>query len=343
MRQLYEYHPGIGFRFVPMLKARVPHEGGGYLVRTNETGFRCDRPFQRAKHAGTRRVLLFGDSFTAGEGVSNGQRYSDFCEKTVPGLEIYNFGLPATGPDQHYLIYQEYAKGIEHDLLVIAIFVENIRRVGSRYRYFLDESGQPTLYAKPYYSVERGTLRLHGVPPPRKPVDPSLLSDDDRAFVLQHSRYPRLKAMFERLRRHSAFDRVIVKSGLKERALRLLQYQPLPEYDDPRHPSWVVMDAILQAWIAESPRPVAVMPIPLHHYVAGLASASSYQQRLRKATESAGGSFFDPLPALLEYPIEQRKTFYFPHDGHLTRAGHEALGKILGAYVRQHMSSGRPA
>ena len=80
MRQLYEYHPIIGFRFVPGLKARVSHEGGGYLVRTNETGFRSNYEFASERNGAARRILLFGDSFTAGEGVSNGQRYSDFLE-----------------------------------------------------------------------------------------------------------------------------------------------------------------------------------------------------------------------------------------------------------------------
>ena len=39
-RQLLKYDPIIGYRFIPNLKARVPHEGGGYLIRTNEYGFR---------------------------------------------------------------------------------------------------------------------------------------------------------------------------------------------------------------------------------------------------------------------------------------------------------------
>ena len=82
-RQVYEYHPVIGFRFIPDLKVRIPHEGGGYRVRTNDTGFRSDRPFCKDKTASGRRILLFGDSFTAGEGVSNGQRYGDFLEKII--------------------------------------------------------------------------------------------------------------------------------------------------------------------------------------------------------------------------------------------------------------------
>jgi carbamoyltransferase len=327
LRQIYEYHPVIGFRFVPEMKARIPHEGGGYLLRTNETGFRCDHPFARVRPPGTRRILLFGDSFTAGEGVSNGQRYGDHLERLVPGLEVFNFGLPATGLDQHYLIYKEYARAIEHDLLVIAVFVENVRRVGSRYRYFLNDRGERVLYAKPYFTLSDGRLELHGVPPPKLPIDPSALSEKERRHIFVLERFPKLKRLFKRLKQQPKFERVVVKTGLKDKALSLIGYQPIKEYDDPKNGAWLVMQALIARWVKEHDRPVVLMPIPLHHYVYEVSSPVPYQTRLRTAAESAGGSFLDPLAALLAYPLAERKTFYFPDDGHLTRAGHEALAK----------------
>ena len=339
MRQIYEYHPTIGLRFVPQIKARVPHEGGGYLVRTNATGFRSDTEFKKARSGATHRILLFGDSFTAGEGVSNGQRYSDFTEKLVPGLEIYNFGLPATGLDQHHLIYQEYAQGIEHDLLIIAVFVENIRRVGSRFRHFLNDRGERVLYAKPYYRLDSGRLQLCGVPPAKAPVDMNSLSAEDQRYIFTRERFPRLKRVFRRLSQEPRFQHWVIESGLKDRALKAIGYQPIKEYDDPRRESWQVMRALIDSWIRNHPGPVVLMPIPLHHHVYGLADPSAYQQRLGEATRAAGGIFFDPLPALMEAPMAVRKTYYFPGDGHLTKAGHEALARALAPLVRQQLST----
>lgn len=329
MRQIYEYQPVVGFRFVPNAKARVPHEGGGYLVRTNASGFRCDHPFERQRAAGRRRILLFGDSFTAGEGVSNGQRYGDRLEQLVPGLEVYNFGLPATGLDQHYLIYREYAQDIEHDLLVIAVFVENIRRVGSRYRYFLNEQGERVLYAKPYYTLRDGQLELHGVPPPKRPIDPDALSAQERSHISAVERFPRLKRLFARLKRRPWFDRLAVRSGLKDQALAALGYQPIKEYDNPANEAWLVMRALIEKWIRGHPKPVLLMAIPLHQYVYRIASPRSYQARLRSAAEDAGGAFFDPLPEFVQAPIEERRSYYFPIDGHFTRIGHEALARAM--------------
>ncbi|MBL8330602.1 MAG: SGNH/GDSL hydrolase family protein [Rubrivivax sp.] len=338
MRQIYEYHPVIGFRFIPETKVRMPHEGGGYLIRTNETGFRSDRPFDAAKKPGKKRVLLFGDSFTAGEGVSNGQRYSDYLEKLLPGCEFFNFGLPATGLDQHYLIYKEFAQNIDHDLLVIAVFVENVRRVGSRYRYFHNEAGENVLYAKPYYTLEGQALQLHGVPPPKLPVDPAELSEDQRSHIFVTERFPRLKKRYNQLKNHPKFDSLFVRSGLKDQFLKLTGYQPVKEYDDPDHPAWQVMRALIRQWIAGHPKPVLLMPIPLHHYVYGLASAKPYQARLREATESAGGRFIDPLEGLMARPLGERKALYYPNDGHLTKAGNEVLAQVLAPSFSQVLS-----
>ena len=101
----------------------MDHESGGYLVRVNDQGFRSEHEFVREKTPGTRRVLLFGDSFTAGDGVRNRDRYGDVLEELIPGLEVYNFGLPGSGTDQQYLIFREWADRFEHDLVIVAVLV----------------------------------------------------------------------------------------------------------------------------------------------------------------------------------------------------------------------------
>ena len=133
-RQLFEYHPTFAYRFIPSLKARVDHEGGGYLIRTNEQGFRCRHDFRVEKPANGYRVLLFGDSYTAGDGVSNKDRFGDLLETMIDGLEVYNFGLSGSGTDQHHLIYRDLGASYEHNLVIIAVLVENIRRVIARMR-----------------------------------------------------------------------------------------------------------------------------------------------------------------------------------------------------------------
>ena len=85
-------------------------------------------------------------------------RFGDHLEALVPNLEVYNFGPPTEGPDQHYLLFRHCVRDIEHNLIVIAVCVENVRRVVTRYRYFKDEAGCAVLYEKPYSSLSAVVL-----------------------------------------------------------------------------------------------------------------------------------------------------------------------------------------
>ena len=149
---------------MPSIKSRVPWEKGGYLVRTNAAGFRSDSKFVKERTPGIFRAILFGDSQTAGNGVSNSQRYSDVVTQLVPNLEVFNYGLPGTGP--RTLPYVARCVNVDHDLLVIGMHVENIGQLASRFHVFTRRDGHEVIYAKPYFTLDHGDLALHHVPVP---------------------------------------------------------------------------------------------------------------------------------------------------------------------------------
>ena len=98
------HDPLIGQRYVPNQRARVPFEEGGYSVVTNSSGFRSDVEFATAR--GDRpRIIFLGDSFTAGFGVDNGDRFADLAGDLL-GAEVYNAGITGTGTDQQVLAYE---------------------------------------------------------------------------------------------------------------------------------------------------------------------------------------------------------------------------------------------
>ncbi|MFN2597846.1 MAG: hypothetical protein ABR563_11755, partial [Pyrinomonadaceae bacterium] len=265
-RSVTQHHPTIGYTFIPGVKARVTLPGGdaAYLVRANAQGFRCDRDFVAAKAAGRSRALLFGDSFTAGDGVSNGKRYGDLLEQLVPDLEVYNFGLPGTGTDQQYLAYREFATGIEHDVLIIAVTVENIGRVASRSRPYVNERGETVIYAKPYYVLEGGRLALKNVPVAKEPVREEEMRDEESRHVDRGLPFAPLRKVARQL-------------GLRDLAQRVTRFQPVPDYAPPDNPKWLLMRAILAEWIAASVAPVILMPVPLFPFVEGTSDPSQYQ------------------------------------------------------------------
>lgn len=329
-RQLFQYHPTVGYQFVPGIKARVEHESGGYLLRTNRAGFRCRHEFVAARRPGFRRVLLFGDSFTAGDGVSDKHRYAEVLERRIPGLEVYNFGLPGSGTDQQYLIWREFAQGIEHDLVLIGVLVENIRRVAARYRPFLARDGEPQLLAKPYYTREGdGSLVLHHVPVPREPIRGSGVSG---AVVDRGGRLAWLRGFVNHL-----------GPRVKDRLQRWSGWQPVPGYDRADHPDWKLLEGILQQWIRESSAPVVICPIPMYQHVEETASPKGYRARFASLAQPPAAIVHDPLPDFQRVPVSERRAYRFPIDCHLTPSAHEVLADSLARCIEPllHASSAR--
>ena len=320
-RYLYMYDPVLGYRFIPGQRARVSHEGGGYLVRVNASGFRCNHDFRREKRPGVRRILLFGDSYAAGEGVSNGQRYSDLLESQVPNVEVYNFGLPGTGPDQQYLAYQHYAAEIDHDLLIIAVFVENIRRVVAHYRYRYDDWGRYVCYAKPYFEFVENQLVLRNVPVPKEPIAEEDIPQEEQDAIDRGARFG-FVASVEDHRRTSWGEEKVMKKD------------PISQYRIVRSSAWQVMQAILTEWITSLPKPTIVMPHPWYLHVEEETDPSHYQKRFQELTTVSRCVLHDPLPDLLHYPIEERRRFRFAHDAHPSSQGHRAIALSLTPVVK---------
>lgn len=324
MRQLYEYHPVVGYRYIPNLRVRILHEGGGYLMQVNEQGFRSNHPFAKVRHPGRPRILVFGDSFTAGDAVPNSQRYTDLLAERL-GAEVYNFGLSSTGTDQQYLIWREFAQDIEHDLVVIAVFVENVRRVEAQFRPHRDEHGRERIYAKPYYTLEDGALRLHHVPPRREPYDDDELTAEQADAVDNGGRFLVLR-------------KVATALGIKDTLQQLTRYQPLPAYDSPSTPGWQLMRAILSQWIRALEKPVVLVPLPLPQHLDEVCDAVPYQARFAELAADLGCRLHDPLPGLLRIPPAERRRLRWEKDIHFTPAGHDALARSLEPVIRQMLA-----
>jgi carbamoyltransferase len=165
-RMTIRYDPDIGFLYVPNLTARIPHESGAYYVRTNALGFRSDVEYRQARDS-RPRILVFGDSYTAGDGCSNQERFSDRMGHHL-NADVYNYGLSGSGTDQHLLTYERFAQDVEADLLILCVNVENIERIKAGHRESIDRvTGARVMVPKPYFTLEDDELRLHHVPVPR--------------------------------------------------------------------------------------------------------------------------------------------------------------------------------
>lgn len=319
-RRLFHYHSVVGHTYIPGLRARIPHESGGYLIECNQAGFRSSTEFSKKKPEGKFRILLFGDSFTAGDGVSNQYRYSDLLPSMLgKTVEVYNFGLSGTGTDQQYLCYREFAKDIEADLLVLGIYVENIRRNVAHYRPFVDTDSAIRYYSKLWYSLgDDQSLKLNGVPVSRYPIDPSALPYSERATIDRSGRYVRLRSFVRKLGNNPI-----------QLIQRLSRYQPLPNYSNAQNYDWRLMHAILNSWINDVPIPVLLFPIPIYQYVENTANPRPMRARFQELANASSCHLVDPLPDLWLRSKADRRRFRFENDSHLTTSGHEALALTL--------------
>lgn len=330
VRQVNEYHPIIGHRYIPEIRARIPHESGGYLVETNSSGFRCNHEFSKEKPDGIFRVLLFGDSFTAGDGVSNKFRFGDLLEKQIDGLQVLNFGLPGTGTDQQYLAYQNFGQELDFDLLLICPLVQNIKRVSSRYETVITrENGDIGYLAKPYYEMINQRLELRNVPVPKGVFSRQDLEKTDKLFYSQ--------SLSRRI-----IGRIVNRYlyGLKNILQKTIAYNPVREYSSKNGAEWKLMKKVLEDWVRSvNDLPVIICPIPLYHHVEELASPSHYRERFAEFNCEPNVTVYDPLAKFLSESKETRRKCRFPLDQHFTPLGHAIMADALTPLITTFMKA----
>lgn len=139
--------------------------GEGLHVTINNMGFRGEAATTEPP-PGHRRILVSGDSFTFGYGVTDEHSWSHQLEHKLENTEILNLGLGGYGLGQAYLLYQREGDPLPHDLHIFAFITENFRRMTRS--TFMG-------YGKPVVTVRDGQLAVENVPPPWPQKKRSLL------------------------------------------------------------------------------------------------------------------------------------------------------------------------
>lgn len=315
------HHPTIGYEYVPASELVLPQPGGGeYTLRVNSAGIRSDREYAPAKPSGVTRLLVFGDSFAAGQYVSNHQRFSEQLERRRPKLEVINFALEGTGTDQQLLLYEEVGPRYEHDAVLLFPFLQNIRRNLAEARESFDPvTHEQVLIAKPRFELAGGALQLRNVPVPAKrpKVAEVGLRGTDANTPAQ-----RVKSWLNQFR---------AVRYLKRQAFRIAAWEPFPEYQSAAHPAWKLMAAILNRFHqAAGPRPLILVPV---FYAAYLYQnmARNYLARFQEvAAELPRVYVVDTLPAFQSLGTQEGlRCFFHPIDAHYSPQGHLVLATVL--------------
>lgn len=147
--------------------------------RTNAAGFRATREYSPSPPPGVLRLAAFGDSFTHASGVANPVSWAAQLERRTPGLEVLNFGIPGSAPDQALLRYRREGIGYHPHVVLLGFMSENVSRMVNTFRpFYFPNSGMA--FSKPRFGLRGGELVLWPNPLPDAAAYRRLLADPER-------------------------------------------------------------------------------------------------------------------------------------------------------------------
>jgi len=332
-RQLFKYNKDIGHSYVENLNTRVMHENGGYFLKTNSLGFRSDVEFKKKKGK-KKRILIFGDSNTAGDGVGNSQRYSDLLGSHLD-CEIFNYGLSGTGTDQQYLLFEKYAKDVQADLIILGIWVENIERNKARFRETMNFYNKNLgLTPKPYYILKKNKLELKNSPVPRFLGERKKINKQhvQWATPLNQTFLYKIKSLVTENRiydyLYENYPRII--DSIRSVIISLF-YHPHMNYIDLTSEGALVTQKIIEKFISSvKGTPFIIVPLPTYHFYFDGAKPV-YRKLFQKFNNINQKVYvFDPLNDLKTLDYKTKKKISFTKDKfHFSPIGHKLISNFL--------------
>lgn len=154
------YDAWTGWTFRP----NSTRQAGAFTI--NSAGFRSRRDYDQRPAMDTLRIAVFGDSFTAGDDVSDDEVWGYRLERALneAGIraEVLNFGVGAYGMGQAYLRWQRLGKRYSPDIVIFGLQPENLKRNVNVFRQLLHRSGPA--FSKPRFVLIDGALQLLNAP-----------------------------------------------------------------------------------------------------------------------------------------------------------------------------------
>ncbi len=308
-----QYDSRLGWYHIPSKTATLDVKGRTLDVHINSAGFRGVREYQKEKPADVKRILVLGDSFPFGFGVSDDETFPALLESRGRNREVINLSVPGYGIDQMLVAYRLIGAAYSPDIVVVCIFPEDFWRAT---RSFADSG-----HAKPYFSLSRdGKLVLHN-----EPVPPQ--------YQLNTNQFPEL------------LEYGPPKSWLRQSALWRLSRKPLTKLaknlkliDPDTSDEWTLGRVILKELIAEirqsGSRPVIFL-MPSERWARN-ERKDSLLKSLYRFADQQHVEMVDPTREFFEAAKRSDITdYYIKDDWHWTPKGHALAADILERYLRK--------
>jgi hypothetical protein len=115
----------LGWKLIPNVSRNAFTSEFQVVYTTNSIGLREKEVADTAKF----KILFIGDSFTFGEGVPLGCRFSDLIEKEMGSVYTINAGVPAYGVHQMFRYLKYHGIGLRPNLVICTIISQDLYRV----------------------------------------------------------------------------------------------------------------------------------------------------------------------------------------------------------------------
>lgn len=126
------------------------------ILNTNSSGLRGAKDYSYGKHPTNMRIVILGDSFTFGDGVSDTETYSYYLQQMIPTVEVINMGVHGYGHDQMLILFMEEGLKYQPDIVILGFVYADTYRNVLRFRD----------YAKPKFVFDNGELKVTNSPVP---------------------------------------------------------------------------------------------------------------------------------------------------------------------------------
>lgn len=129
---LYEY--SATSKRYKLMKRGADARVFGAQVRTNDLGFRDNRPSIPAKQPGEFRIIVLGDSFTFGPGIEYERLYTSLLRsrlrRTHPEVSVINLAVEGYNILQYEAVLEEVGLRLDPDMVLVAMFPVNDFELG---------------------------------------------------------------------------------------------------------------------------------------------------------------------------------------------------------------------
>ena len=320
---------------VPNSYAEIRQRDFAYIQRVNSLGLR-GRETTIEKPAGTRRILMLGDSFTMGKGVEDDQTFSALIEVSLQAslaacgggsMEVLNGGVDSYAPILSYIQFERELARLAPDLVVLN----------------LDHSDlvQEAAYRKQAVRAEDGTIIA--VPGASR----SSLYGRFLSWTSRHLYFTRALLVYVNRamdHREISVRRVVNEFGREHFAHTL-------EGDVDRTAQWEdVFDSIdrIKRLANSIGADFLLTTYPWAHQFGdtgwvpgryafmkkGERTSDVTQKTIRQRSAALGIDLFEALPVFERY--QGSEPLYFAYDPHWTKAGQRVMAEGLGRYIAEH-------